>query len=97
MDSTRYLDHNKFHDNMFDLFPEKTIELMARKKQPWIAFKTLAAGAIAPKSAFEFCFKNGADFLAVGMFDFQVIEDRIVTLQTLAQKEIQQRQRPWCA
>ena len=26
VDSTRYVDHNKFHDNIYDLFPEKTKE-----------------------------------------------------------------------
>jgi hypothetical protein len=97
VDSTRHVDHNKFHDNIYDLFPEKTIERMAGKKQPWIAFKTLAAGAIHPKSAFEFCFKNGADFLAVGMFDFQVVEDAIIARQTLAMDEVRNRKRPWCA
>lgn len=95
VDSTRYLDHNKFHDNIYDLFPEKTIEWMAGKKQPWIAFKTLAAGAIHPESAFEFCFKNGADFLAVGMFDFQVVEDTIIAKKTLAMDEVRNRKRPW--
>ena len=90
-------DHNEYHDNMYDLFPEKTQALMAKKTKPWIAFKTLAAGAIHPKSAFEFCFKGGADFLAVGMFDFQVIENTIVANEVLARKDIQNRQRPWCA
>ncbi len=97
VDSTRYVDHNKFHDNIYDLFPEKTKELMARKKQPWIAFKTLAAGAIHPKDAFEFCFKNGADFLAVGMFDFQIREDLIAAKQVLGMDKVKNRQRPWCA
>lgn len=97
VDSTKHMDHNKFHDNIFDLFPEKTIELMAKKKQPWIAFKTLAAGAIKPKSAFEFCFKNGADFLTVGMFDFQVVEDTIIARKTLAMNEVKNRNRPWRA
>jgi hypothetical protein len=95
VDSTLHLDHNKFHDNIYDLFPEKTIELMAKKKQPWIAFKTLAAGAIEPKSAFEFCFKNGADFLTVGMFDFQVVEDTIIAQKTLAMDVVKNRNRPW--
>lgn len=97
VDSTRYVDHNKFHDNIWDLFPDKTQELMAGKKQPWIAFKTLAAGAIRPEDAFEFCFKNGADFLSVGMFDFQVLEDKIVANKVLAKAEVQRRKRPWCA
>jgi hypothetical protein len=97
VDSTLHLDHNKFHDNIYDLFPEKTIELMAGKKQPWIAFKTLAAGAIHPESAFRFCFENGADFLAVGMFDFQVVEDVVIARQTLATDEVRERKRPWRA
>jgi len=97
VDNVRSTDHNKFHDNIFDLFPDRTQELMAKRKQPWIAFKTLAAGAIRPESAFEFCFKNGADFLAVGMFDFQIVEDAIVARKILAMDEVKNRARPWCA
>ncbi|MFB3905186.1 MAG: hypothetical protein ACE15E_17185 [Acidobacteriota bacterium] len=40
-------DHNRYHDNMFDLFPEKTIEFMHRSTVPWIAFKILA-GSLCP-------------------------------------------------
>jgi hypothetical protein len=72
-------------------------ELMAKREQPWIAFKTLAAGAIHPESAFEFCFKGGADFLAVGMFDFQVVENCIIARKTLAMDEVRNRPRSWCA
>ncbi len=90
-------DHNEYHDNIYDLFPDQTEALMATKNKPWIAFKTLAAGAIHPESAFEFCFKGGADFLAVGMFDFQVIENTIIANKVLATDEIQNRSRPWRA
>lgn len=95
VDSTLYLDHDKFHDNIFELFPEKTIEVMARKKQPWIAYKTLAAGSIQPKSAFKYCFENGVDFVAVGMFDFNIVENTIVTRNVL--KATRNRKRPWIA
>jgi hypothetical protein len=36
--------HNDWHDNMFDLFPDQTQEVMGKVKAPWIAFKVLAAG-----------------------------------------------------
>ena len=58
---------------------------------------TAIAGAIDPKSAFEFCFRGGADFLSVGMFDFQIVEDILHAKNTLAMDEVKNRQRPWCA
>jgi len=75
VDSTRSADHNKIHDNMFDLFSAKTMEYMSEIKKPWIAFKVLAGGAIQPKDGFRFAFENGADFICVGMFDFQIVND----------------------
>jgi len=75
VDSRRNLDHNKINDNMFDLFSSKTMEFMSEVKKPWIAFKVLAGGAIQPKDGFRFAFENGADFICVGMFDFQIIDD----------------------
>ncbi len=41
--------HDEIHDNMFCLEPEETIEFFKTEKKPWIAFKTLAAGAIPPQ------------------------------------------------
>jgi len=88
-------DHNQFHDNMFDLFPEKTIEFMQSVKRPWIAFKVLAGGAIHPKDGFKFAFENGADFICVGMFDFQIIDDLNIALDVLS--NVKPRPRPWFA
>jgi len=59
-------------DNYWDKEPDKTIEFMKTVKRPWIAYKVLAAGAVHPRDGFKFAFENGADFLCVGMFDFQV-------------------------
>jgi hypothetical protein len=66
---------------------------MKTVKRPWIAYKVLAAGAIHPRDGFKFAFENGADFLCVGMFDFQVREDVIIARDILAGKLNRQRQR----
>ncbi len=95
VDAGKYPDHNQFHDNMFDLFPEKTIAFMEQVNKPWIAFKVLAAGAIHPKDGFRYAFKNGADFICVGMFDFQVVENVNTTYEILA-SDIN-RKRNWMA
>jgi hypothetical protein len=84
-------------DNYWDVDPDKTIAFMSEVEKPWIAFKTLAAGAIAPESGFQFAFANGADFICVGMFDFQVEADAALVRKLLTASEIQNRQRAWLA
>lgn len=86
---------DKQHDNIWCEEPDETIAFMKEMPQPWIAFKILAAGSIHPKVGFKYAFENGADFVCVGMYDFQVVEDANLTLETLSNKLI--RQRPWCA
>ncbi len=82
-----------WHDNYFDFDPEETIRYMATLPEPWIAFKVLAAGAIKPKDGLNYAYKNGADFVCLGMYDFQIVEDVNIALDALA--ENQQRERPW--
>jgi uncharacterized membrane protein YphA (DoxX/SURF4 family) len=93
VDIKKSVDHNMIHDNIFDLFPDKTTQLMSGISKPWIAFKVLAGGAIAPKNGFRFAFENGADFICVGMFDFQIVDDINTVCEVLAQ--LKSRQRPW--
>ena len=88
-------DHNQWHDNMFDLFADQTVGFMHTVKRPWIAFKVLAGGAIHPKDGFKYAFENGADFICVGMFDFQIVEDVNIALDVLS--GIKERPRIWNA
>jgi hypothetical protein len=46
--------------------------LMKTIRKPWIAFKVLGAGRVQPNEGFDLAFKSGADFVNVGMYDFQV-------------------------
>lgn len=90
-------DHNLHHDNMWCSDAKETIEFMAKLKKPWIAYKVLAAGAIHPRDAFQWSFENGADFICVGMFDFQVVEDTDIAANALKAVARMNRARPWMA
>lgn len=75
--------------------PEETAAFMKSVKKPWIAFKTMAAGAIPPKNAFRYAFRLGADFVLAGMFDFEIAEDGQLARETVA--ALAHRERPWMA
>lgn len=81
-----------WRDNNFCLKPQETIDFMSTLEEPWIAFKTLAAGAMRPEKGFQYAFDNGADFICVGMYDFQIVEDVNITLDCLSKNN---RSRPW--
>jgi uncharacterized membrane protein YphA (DoxX/SURF4 family) len=93
VDGKEYLDHNRFHNNMFCLFPERTVEFVSRAKVPVMGYKVLAAGAIEPKDGFKWAFDNGADFICVGMFDFQIVKDVNICLEIL--NGVSDRKREW--
>jgi hypothetical protein len=80
-------------DNYWCQEPDKVIGFMSQVARPWIAYKVLAAGAIHPKDGFKYAFQNGADFAAVGMFDFQVAENVAVANKVLT--EVVTRNRAW--
>ena len=82
------------HDSVWAETPEETVAFMKSVHKPWIGFKVLGAGAIHPKDGFKYAFDNGADFLCVGMFDFQVQEDALIARKVLATVD---RPRPWYA
>ena len=85
------------HDNSWCSDPQAVIDFMATLKKPWIAFKILAAGALPPRQAFPHAFNGGADFILVGMFDWQIAENvklakRVVSLTMQPDSK---RNRPW--
>lgn len=85
----------KEHDNIWCTEPAGTVAFMKQQKEPWIAFKVLAAGAIEPKAGFRYAFESGADFICVGMYDFQIVDDVNLALAVLNGGLV--RQREWYA
>ena len=69
---------------------------MGTLKEPWIAFKVLAAGAIKPEDGLKYAFDNGADFVCLGMYDFQIVEDVNIALDAIAGAR-SRTSRPWLA
>jgi hypothetical protein len=88
-------DHDANNDSMWCNNPEETADFMATVDKPWVAFKVMAAGAINPQIAFRHAYRNGADFIIAGMFDFQVETDVKIAIDSL--KKVGNRQRPWVA
>jgi hypothetical protein len=62
-------------------------------KKPWIAFKVLGAGRVKPQEGFRLAFEHGSDFLAVGMFDWQIRDD-VAHVQEMLANGIS-RERDW--
>jgi hypothetical protein len=81
---------NRYCDN-----PEGTIAFFESRKEPFIAFKVLAAGAIPPADGIKYGLENGGDFVCLGMFDFNMIEDVNIFNETFA--NLNGRKRPWYA
>jgi len=86
------------YDNSWCNDPKAVIEFMASLKKPWIAFKILAAGALRPPQAFPHAFQGGADFILVGMFDWQIAENAKLAARVvnLTMRSDSKRTRPWC-
>ena len=85
--------NDELMDNRYCDDHDETVEFMKTFDKPWIAFKTLAAGAIHPKDGFRHAFEHGADFICVGVYDFQVVEDCNIATDILSSDL--KRERPW--
>jgi hypothetical protein len=85
------------NDNYWCSDPKFVMEFMAKVQKPWIAFKILAAGAIPPRSAFPHAINGGADFILVGMFDWQIEENVKLAKRVIdsTARATTTRTRPW--
>ncbi len=75
--------------------PAEIESYMSKLEKPWIAFKVLGAGRDRPAEGFAHAFRCGADFICVGMFDWQVRDDVAIVQEMLDQPF--ERKRPWRA
>lgn len=82
-------------DNRYCDDPEGTIAFFEERTEPFIAFKVLAAGAIPPADGIRYGLENGGDFVCLGMFDFNMIQDVNIFNETIA--TLGNRKRPWRA
>jgi len=89
------LDRNQYHDNSWCASAEDVTAFFKESTTPWIGYKVLAAGAIQPEDGFKYAFENGADFICVGMFDFQVIANANIVTDVLNSNF--KRERSWFA
>jgi len=88
-----YSEHNRYHDNIFDIDSENTKLIMQQVNVPWIGFKTLASGALEAKEGFRYAFEGGADFISVGMFDFHIERNIRTAMESL--NVVHERKRKW--
>ncbi|MBS0000070.1 MAG: DoxX family membrane protein [Cyclobacteriaceae bacterium] len=89
------LDRNQYHDNLWCPSADEVSAFFRNSNVPWIAYKVLAAGAIDPEEGFRHAFESGADFICVGMFDFQVIPNANIVYSLLNNGF--KRERQWYA
>lgn len=85
------------NDNSWCSNPQLVVEFMAKVRKPWIAFKILAAGALPPRTAFPDAINRGADFILVGMFDWQIEENAKLAKRVIeaTARSTTSRTRPW--
>ena len=91
------LDRDQYHDNLWCASAEDVEKFFKTSKTPWIAYKVLAAGALKPEDGIKYAFEHGADFVCVGMFDFQIIPNANIVHDLINSKSTLNREREWYA
>ena len=82
-------------DNRFvDTDRQEVFDCMESRPEPWIAFKILGAGIEHPKTAIPTSFGGGADFVCLGMYDYQVVED-VNIVNGVFENGLPERKRKW--
>ena len=61
-------------NNIWCADPKAAAEYMKTRKEPWVAVRGLAGGAIDPVRAYKFANDNGATAVAIDLLDYRIVE-----------------------
>ena len=61
-------------NNIWCVDPKAAADYMKTRKEPWVAVRGLAGGAIDPMKAYKFAKDNGAAAVAIDLLDYRIVE-----------------------
>ena len=61
-------------NNIWCVDPKAAADYMKTRKEPWVAVRGLAGGALDPVKAYKFAKDNGATAVAIDLLDYRIVE-----------------------
>ena len=61
-------------NNIWCVDPKAAADYMKTRKEPWVAVRGLAGGALDPVKAYKYAKDNGATAVAIDLLDYRIVE-----------------------